>query len=354
MGQNSKEGGDFETVAGVPDTLWLSRTGWTQHFEGQDLHSLALQTELPGTQDENDMDQLFKSIVNASQEYFSRAESICTSSSHSLLRWTRSVTTTDCSPTPFRFVQSPATYQRYTRYWARLLCFLSRSYLPDSASQHLLILNNEQLRCREQLIIEAENYVSNTLQGNDRLQQAIHQLFLSLIDQYLPESNFESPIIHFLACLGIDINSGSLRLPRTYTPILAGFVYCMRIIVLYEAHITARQCGTRDILAIFKKMHAGWLTAASEFPFGDILNLLGYGQKCCHEVKKSVIHWTPDTETLLYRGQQLEIANISTMVAELSNVAYTIGRQFFCWFESDSTSLDLTALHDELGNHDVG
>ena len=354
MGQNCDKGEGFEIIDGVPDTLWLSRTGWTHHFEGHDLHLLALQTELPGKQDENDMDHLFRSIVNAAQEYFARAASVSSSSSHAILRWTRSVTVTDCSPTPFRFVQSPATYQRYTRYWARLLCFLCRSYLPDSASHDLLILNKNQLLCRERLIIEAENYVSSGEESNERLQQSIHQLFLSLIGQYLPESKFESPIIHFLACMGIDINSGTLRLPRTYTPILAGFVYCMRIIVLYEAHEQARQTGTRDILIIFKTMQAQWLTAASEFPFGDILNLLGYGQKCCQEVKKSVIHWTSDAETLVYRGQQLEIENISTMVKELSNVAYSIGLQYFGWSEHDLINLDLHALHDELGNYDAG
>lgn len=353
-GENGLEKNFVGPASGVHDGPWLMRTGWTKHFNGHDTYSLALQTQHPGPYDENDMDLIFSVVVDAGYRYFELIHDKAQTSSHSLLRWARSVSTTDCSPAPFRFVQSPATFKRYARYWTRFLCYLCRSTLPEASSQPLLILDTNQVRLRDDLIVQAENYYHGYSTSRADLQTTIHKLFLAFIKQYMPRSSFQSPIIQYLACLGIDIRKRSFRQPSTYTPILAGFVYCIRIILIYEAHSQVDTLGSADILGIFKEMQSVYLAAVSEYPFGEILNLLAYGIKCCTEVKDPMIQWTRDGESLFYCGEHLEIANIGTMMQELADSAYSIGLKYFGWQELDLVHLDLSKLHDELGNRQVG
>jgi len=343
----------LQNTPGLPDTAWLARTGWTQHFAGSDLNALALQTQHPGPQDENDIDHLLSVLVQECKSYFAQAVKIASTSSHALLRWARSTSSTVCSPAPFRFVQ-PLTFNRYIRYWTRLLCYLFHSSMPDASSQNLLLLNAEQQKTLSNLICETESYALGYCQSPAQLHTAIHHLCLSLIQQYLPRSNMESPLLHFLGCLGIDKRTGSFRTPSTYTSILAGFIYGCRIILIYESHLLVSFTKSNDILSQFKTLQINWLTATSEHPFGDILNLLGYGVKCCTEFREPIIHWFDGHDCLVYCGQQLEISLLSMMIQELINHAYSIGLKDFLWNSSDLSTLELSKVYDQLGNRTVG
>lgn len=202
---------------------------------------ITLQTLLPNVHDPNHPHRIYALILQTADFYFQKAADIAATSSHALLRWTRSVTTTECSPAPFCFVQSPATFKRYVRYWSRLLCYLCRSYEHEAISNKLLILTCEQEFLREQLLLEAEEFLVSEQDSTANLECAIHRILFTLLKQYLPENAMSSPLLHVVACLGIDIATGSFRQPNTYTPILAGFIYCARLIVIYEAHTKTKE-----------------------------------------------------------------------------------------------------------------
>jgi len=353
-GQSGHNSNILQPTPGLPDTPWLSRTGWSTHLAGCDLVSLAYQTEHPGWQDENDLNLIFTAVVEAAESYFQNACKIAQSSSHALRRWARSISSTECSPAPFRFVQSPATFKRYTRYWTRLLCYLCRSALPDSASQGVIQFTTQQSDARNKVIFRAEEFVHGYRSSTSKLERSIHTLFLTLIQQYLPSTSYENPLLHFLACMGIDKCSGSFRQPGTFTPILAGFVYCIRIIIIYEAHRLSLPLKNNNLLSTFRSLHSQYLTSNSEYPFGDIINLLGYGIKCCTDISHPIIQWSTDRNSVIYHNQKLEITNLGRMIGELVDISYSIGLNFFGWEETDLAGLKLREICDELGNRQIG
>ncbi|KAG6274065.1 hypothetical protein E4U47_001716 [Claviceps purpurea] len=53
-----------------------------------------------------------------------------------------------------------------------------------------------------------------------------------VVIQHVCDSDFANPVIHFMAVLGIHANRGTLREDQDYSPILAGLVYCVRVISL--------------------------------------------------------------------------------------------------------------------------
>ena len=344
----------LQPTPGLPDTPWLLRTDWSNHFFGRDLFDLANQTDHPGWQDENETKLLFTVVVDAAESYFNHASTVAQGSSHALRRWARSISATECSPAPFRFVQTLATFKRYARYWTRLLCYLCRSLLPNAASQGLLKLNLRQSTALNKVIFRAEECVHGYRSSTNKLQQSIHKLFLTLIEQNLPSSSFDSPLLHFVGCLGIDKQWGSFRQPGTFTPILAGFVYCIRIIAIYETYQIDRTSIDNQVLSTFRDFHRLYLTSNSEYPFGDIINLLGYGIKCCSDISNPIIQWSPDCDSVHYHGKQLEIQRVGTMIRELVNIAYSLGMKFFAWEKTDYTNIPLSTIHDELGNRQIG
>lgn len=343
-----------DDLPGVPDTPWLIRTKWRLHFQTRDLAAIADQTKHPGRQDENDIDIILSIIVHATRSYFEHALKIAVNSSHPLLRWARSISSTNPAPAPFRFVQNHSSFQRYVRYWSRMLCFLCRSTFPYSSTHQFLHLNSIQSQHLQTVIIQAEHCVEDVPDAHSNLQTAIHHLFLSLIQQYIPESPFDSPLLNFLACLGIDPRTSTFRHPTTYTPILAAFVYCIRIIMIFESYLQADKHHTPDRLELFKRHHAKWLTSGSEYPLGEIVNLMSYGISCSKDIQDATIFWRRDRESLFYCGQQIEILNLGFMAKDLGNLAYSIGLEYFGWDSADIEDLHLHDLQDELGNRELG
>ena len=61
-------------------------------------------------------------------------------------------------------------------------------------------------------------------------QHVILEFFRHVLFQHIRVNVFESPLIHFLAVLGIDEDTCRLREGNDFSYILAGLVYCSRVL----------------------------------------------------------------------------------------------------------------------------
>ena len=69
--------------------------------------------------------------------------------------------------------------------------------------------------------------------NNSALDALVFELCTQLIRQRLDRNTpFESPLMHWLAVMGIDESANRLRRPQDYTRILAGMLYINRLLIL--------------------------------------------------------------------------------------------------------------------------
>jgi hypothetical protein len=62
--------------------------------------------------------------------------------------------------------------------------------------------------------------------------KALLDFYESLIFQRVRRDVFKSAVLHFLAVLGIDEEIGQLRQANDFSYMLAGVVYCMRVLAV--------------------------------------------------------------------------------------------------------------------------
>ncbi|KAG6124944.1 hypothetical protein E4U38_008030 [Claviceps purpurea] len=99
-----------------------------------------------------------------------------------------------------------------------------------------------------------------------------------VVIQNVCDSDFANPVIHFMAVLGIHANRGTLREDQDYSPILAGLVYCVRVISL-ELLLPFK--GLRGIPEIqnFRDQRRTYLQDGSMGLLSALISLLAYAKK---------------------------------------------------------------------------
>lgn len=77
---------------------------------------------------------------------------------------------------------------------------------------------------------------------------------LSLLEQPLCGSIFESPLVGFLAVIGIDENNDTLHEASKYTPKLSAFIKIAQLLVLQKSVILAEEGLVQDPLDSLDEM----------------------------------------------------------------------------------------------------
>lgn len=139
-------------------------------------------------------------------------------------------------------------------------------------------------------------------------------------------TQYDSPLMHYLAVRGIDATSQTLRSPFTYTPILGRMLWIVRLIML-EITVPAvawPELGLECKEAIasvpdrVRTMRAKHLCEGSWSPTSSILSQLAMGKKYnkVHQ-SPSNIHWSADAQTIYYGGEPVTLSRVRTMCSEL-------------------------------------
>ena len=83
---------------------------------------------------------------------------------------------------------------------------------------------------------------------------------LSLLEQPLRGNIFESPMVGFLAVMGIDENNNTLYEAPRYTPELSAFIKIAQLLVLQKSVILAEEGLVRDPLDPLDEMRKRFMT----------------------------------------------------------------------------------------------
>jgi hypothetical protein len=90
---------------------------------------------------------------------------------------------------------------------------------------------------------------------------------------------FSSGLVHFLAVLGIDSDTNRLRTAKNYLYMLAGVVYCMRVLsVEHLLPSASRDEQTDKDQERFLQRREKYLANSSYSPISEALSLLAYGK----------------------------------------------------------------------------
>jgi len=166
---------------------------------------------------------------------------------------------------------------------------------------------------------------------------------------------YHSPMMHYLAVRGVDVQSQSLRSAFFYTPILAGMLWINRLIMLEVAvpcqPWPALQLDSKaDVESVPDRIHqlrALHLCEGSFSPTSSILTQLAMGKKFnkTHQ-SPSNIHWSDDEKTINYLGQPIVLAKIErmchTLIGELQALMNVLT------FGSPVPPIDLSRIVDSM------
>ncbi|KAJ9624530.1 hypothetical protein H2203_005265 [Taxawa tesnikishii (nom. ined.)] len=180
-------------------------------------------------------------------------------------RWLKSVKRKEIEKRPLGRLQNPESQQRYAGYFRRFTCYVLRMLLANEASSDAA----EALSSSEQDEgSESDDSASSSgaaLELEDEQSQAgkMLELFSSFILQAIDDQPFSSGLIRFLAVLGIDEQTNRLRTADQFAFMLAGVVYCVRVlaaeIMLLSAHRGSQGIAQREE---FLRMRKKYLTVS--------------------------------------------------------------------------------------------
>ncbi|KAL6160847.1 hypothetical protein ACJQWK_12002 [Exserohilum turcicum] len=322
----------MEPTAKIDKIGWFKRTGWLTFLEGRNLAHLGYQTRLP---DRNEAK--LQQAAKLTEELIERSVRGLATLPRELRRWLRSAQQTVVDQRPLARLQNPESQATYASYMVRFVCFYLRiiadeehqvdGYLAerdravdadeDSASEGDTGTESEYDDSDREGTVDSNNdvvVVQRQLQQAapaDKMKDARElfrwkddqkalaiRLWLSLDDGNTAAqtdallnslasfiltgygtNEFSSGLVQYLAMLGIDTQTNRLRTAKNFSYMLAGVVYCVRVLAVEKVlPAVEREDQTEEDMEQFLDMRKKYLADGSFSPMSAIISLLAYGK----------------------------------------------------------------------------
>jgi hypothetical protein len=146
--------------------------------------------------------------------------------------------------------------------------------------------------------------------------KALLEFYDSLIFQRVRGDTFKSVILHFLAVLGIDEETRRLRQANDFSYMLAGIVYCIRVIAI-EVILPSEERDNQDDAddERFKQTRDEFLADGTYSVMSKALSILAYGKSIAMDHSNAgSISWSDDETTMSYKGRPIDIVRFRSMV----------------------------------------
>jgi hypothetical protein len=184
--------------------------------------------------------------------------------------------------------------------------------------------------------------------------QAMLRVFQSFIFQKVGGQQFKSGLIHFLAVLGIDEDNNRLRRASDFSYILAGVVYCVRLLaveILLPSPERDEQEEDDDVRERFLEQRRQYLADGSGTPMSKMLSLLAYSKHIAMNTGNAgSVSWSRDKKTLYFRGRAIEIALFRQMVVDAIGRAEDMLWRELMWVKDvqERFDVDLHSIVDDV------
>jgi superfamily II DNA helicase RecQ len=224
----------------------------------------------------------------------------------------------------------------------------------------LLKLNQEQEQ-RVQDVLDSLN-----VEEDESVQVSKMQAFVmsTIIQNLKGKDRFESPLVHFAAVLGIVEDENRLRRGDEYSYMLAGMMYCIRVLFVEDALPSAtREEQTSEDIDRFLELRKNYLVVGSYSPCSFLIKWLGYGKTMSmQKLNQPIITWNrsesnrPDGDILEFHGKPLPIKRLQNAIHDIIQEAEEILWEQCIWItdKKNRFEIDLDKIQDDLSSTDRG
>jgi hypothetical protein len=193
----------------------------------------------------------------------------------------------------------------------------------------------------------------DALDGSDRagqMEALLASISSFIFTEYYPVA-LSTGLVQFLAVLGIDSEMARLRTAKNYSYMLAGTVYCMRVIALEKLlPASQRETQTIDSCNHFLSMRQKHLADGTFSLMSEALNLLAMGKHIGLNAGNSGnAYWSEDKKTFYLNSWLILVSRFCKMAQDL--VAETCEKLWeLCWVDDrkDWVALDLKQVVDDV------
>jgi len=184
------------------------------------------------------------------------------------------------------------------------------------------------------------------------LTEQVLQLSAAFIFQSVGSDPFDSGLIHFLAVLGIDEDLKRLRTANDFSFMLAGVVYCTRVLAAESLLPSAARAEQGDAERTgFLNRRKQFLADGSFSPMSTMLSLLAYSKAAAlNHRNPGSIFWSKDRKIVYLHGRPIVIERFRRMVGDAVTEAERLLWQELMWVHGQEGrfSIALDQVEDDV------
>jgi hypothetical protein len=342
-------------------TPWLCATKWMDRFAGNNMEQLAELTEKPLSKDKF-LSQVWKEMGEIFTVCHTGLNDIRLREWDRILHWLRSTNRTVIHSKPMTTYLQQKTVQTYATYWQRLMCFCFRTMDDNSwraVGKPEFRLTDEQRKQLEELRMRYE-FDHGTPEETVVRRRMLLTISILFVQQDVHMVGVPV-LIYFSGILGYNKGTGLWREPVNYTHMLAGILWCMRVLVLeYTLPMNERDKLGEDSMMRpiqrVKKVRDVWLVEEEDSPFATLHSLLNYGFVVAKDsVTDSRIKWSDDGYTILFWGNIISMEEWKTFVCDMiSEAEETLAKRLMFLLDGKLPDMNLWEIEDDQSRQDIG
>ncbi|KAK1919463.1 hypothetical protein P3342_013202 [Pyrenophora teres f. teres] len=151
---------------------------------------------------------------------------------------------------------------------------------------------------------------------------------------------FSSRLVQYLGVLGIDTQTNCLRTAKNYSYMLAGVVYCVRVLAVEKLlPAVERDEETEEDRDAFLELRKKYLADGSYSLMSAMLSLLVYGKHAAlNEGNASNAYWSPDKKTFYLNGRPIVVERFCKMAQSMEAKLEESFWQM-CWVDDPASRL---------------
>jgi len=207
---------------------------------------------------------------------------------------------------------------------------------------------------QEEILSELREMAESNEEDEETMDAKVLKVSALLImhSDYAPR---KSALVHFFGVLGYDARTKRWREPNTYTPILAGVQFCMRVLMLEYALPSEERnelicMEGDDPLEVFRGVRDKWLVDGEASPFNVMHKLLQYGMRVGMAMGgRDRVLWSEDGETMYFDGRPLGVEGFRGFIHSTIEAAERLLCEDLLFGDTERLgTVDLWKLRDDV------